>query len=526
MQNGMYDAAYFLRWGIVPSHYLWDTQHLFHSWYSELPKRLDFITAFSIVDVRFWKDDGKSGNLQDFYRYNALDGWATLNTFLALVQDMPEWAWKNYFIEFPLVFPSFQCAMEGFLLDQKKFTEVREQKEIETEALKEKIQTQVGAPGYNPNSSQQTVKLMKVLGAKDATSAEEKELKKLQATTPFNNLILINVIKYKKEKKLLSTYFQESKVWHGRIYYSLNPAATDTARLASRESAYDCGLQIQNILRGDTVKQCFMADTGWKLGTGDFPQSEARCVAYLSGDEKLLELVESDKDYHAWNAQEFFGIPYEEIWDTTNNCVKNKVIRDLSKRTNHGANYNMGAQVMLDTMGPEYVQAAKQLLKLPADWSLLNVCQFLLDRYAATYPRVKNDWYQSIVHRVETTHLLTSPLGWVRYCFGNPGRSKPDLNAYVAHEPQNLSVALINKAFYRIWLELQVRKYRGLFRLKAQIHDEILFQYRPEIEADLIPEVKQMMTIPTKITDVGGKTRTMIIHPQMSWGKQYWSQLK
>jgi hypothetical protein len=42
-----------------------------------------------------------------------------------------------------------------------------------------------------------------------------------------------------------------------------------------------------------------------------------------------------------------------------------KDLRDLSKRTNHGANYNMGGSVMLDTMGPKRVAQAKLVLKLP-----------------------------------------------------------------------------------------------------------------------------------------------------------------
>ena len=78
MQNGLYDNLYFMRWGIPVRAWLWDTYHFFHSWLSELPKDLAIVSAFSVRNIRYWKDDGKTGNLQDYYQYNARDSWATL----------------------------------------------------------------------------------------------------------------------------------------------------------------------------------------------------------------------------------------------------------------------------------------------------------------------------------------------------------------------------------------------------------------------------------------------------------------
>src|SRR5690606_21352936 len=132
-------------------------------------------------------------------------------------------------------------------------------------------------------------------------------------------------------------------------------------RLASTESSFWCGLQIQNIPQGKAVKGWIEADEGWEFAGGDYAQSEARCVGYLSGCTALIDLVESDKDYHSWNAHKFFGVPYEEV---------DKPLRNLSKRVNHGSNYNMGAAVLLDTMGPKNVAEARILLKLPARWTL------------------------------------------------------------------------------------------------------------------------------------------------------------
>jgi len=52
----------------------------------------------------------------------------------------------------------------------------------------------------------------------------------------------------------------------------------------------------------------FCAPEGFYLGEADGEQAEARDTAYLSGDKNLIDVVESDKDFHAINVERFFGI--------------------------------------------------------------------------------------------------------------------------------------------------------------------------------------------------------------------------
>lgn len=524
-QNGLYDNTYFARWNCPVSNWLWDTQHLFHSWLSELPKRLDFIAAFSVRKIRYWKDDGKSGSLDDYYRYNALDCWATLNTLLGVVKDIPEWGVKNYLIEFPLVFPCLHCGLEGFKVDEERMKEAGQEADKELQRDLARLRFIISEPEFNPGSPLQTLKLFKVLGL-SLDSTDKAAMLKAKASSTFNERILDFVTSYREKAKLLSLQLDLEKIWNGRLFYSLNPAATDTGRLASKESAFWCGYQIQNVTRGSAVKQCLVADEGWELVEVDKSQSEARCVGYLSGETKLIGLVESGKDYHSWNAQEFFGIPYEVIWDVKKNKVILKEIRDLSKRTNHGANYNMGANVMLDTMGPKNVLQAKIFLKLRVSMRLKDVCQFLLDRYSATYPRVKGLYYQSIIKRITLSGMLVSPLGWSRKFFGKPAQNKQDLNAAVAHEPQNLSVGIVNREFFRIWESSVYGKLRGRYRLKAQIHDSILGQYRSGDNE--VPRLikEEFMNTTVVVKGVDNVERKMFIPSEAAYGGTRWSELK
>ena len=540
-QNGLFDNSYFLRWGAPVSNWIYDTFHLFHSWLSELPKRLDFITSFALRDVRYWKDDGKTGNIQDLYRYCALDGWATVNSLLSILATAPDWAIDNYVNhEFPLVFPCITAAMEGLECDLEEFKKIKIKKEAAAEKMLQRIQTMVGDSSYNPNSSKQNSKLFTLLGCSDLIKQEHLTkqenarrgtgkipMLKAKARHPLNNKVLTDIEDYKKEAKQIGTYFEESKLWHGRIFYSLNPGKTDTGRAASEESAFDCGWQIQNIPRDDlSFKQCVLAPSGWFIAEADKAQSEARCVGYLSGESKLIDLVESPHDYHSWNASAFFGVPYPEIYNEEKKKTLDKPLRDLAKRTNHGANYNMGAGVMLDTMGPSKVASAKITLKLPRTFSLKQVCQYLLDQYNKEYPGIKGRWYESIISRIVTTGKLVSPFGWTRRFFGDPKNNKQHLNSAVAHEPQNLSVAVINKEWYRIWRETIYGKLVGRVRIKAQIHDSLLFIYRALSDAEA---VVSMMDQKVKIKGADGVERTMFIPSDLSTGKEptrRWSDLK
>lgn len=537
-QNGSYDNVYFLRWNCPVHNWLHDTQHLFHSWYSELPKRLDFLASFAIRDVRFWKDDGKSGNLDDLYRYCAYDSWATVNAYLALLAEVPDWAVANYYQEFPLVFPGITAAMEGLDIDVPRFMQIATEQEKAVHASRQQITKWLGCgtyipgdkknPGFNPNSSQQVTKLFELLGCGHLEGTGKAQMMKAKAAHPVNDFILSKVTEYREAAKELTNYFVEEKLWNGRLYYSFDPSGTDTSRLASKESAFWCGFQIQNVPGGDTVKSCIRAPEGWFLAEADKEQAEARCVGYLSGEESLIALVESSHDYHSWNASQFFGVPYESIYDEANRKVLDKELRDLSKRTNHGANYNMGPAVMLDTMGPKKVAQAKRVLKLPAHWSLTRVCEFLLEKYSATYPKVKRDWYRHIINEIAITKKLVSPLGWTRYFFSDPSKSKPALNAAVAHGPQNLNVAILNREWYKIWRETIYGSLRGRVRIKAQIHDSLLFIYRKLEDAHA---VLAMMSTAVPVKGADGVVRTMLIPTALSTGKggklaTRWSELK
>ena len=542
MQNGMYDTTHLLTYNLPITNWRWDTLGMMHSWYSELPRRLDFIAAFMLRDAVYWKDEKKSTSLFEKYQYNAKDTYNTACIFLAWISEAPDWAKKNYLITFPEVFPMLHCGLEGILVDENKKAEIKLAQETILDNALQAIRTGLGVPDFNPNSPKQLQRMCKVLGVKDFKSTDAKDMQKYTKGNPLMAWVVPKIIEYKKSMKLLSTYIN-SNLYGNRLLYSLNPFGTETARTASKAShlyifhpnrsgaaAFESyGTQVQNL--PPYAKKMMKADEGWLLFEIDKSASESWCTAALSREEKLWTTLTTKEDFHCANASMFFGIPYEELYNVATGEKLNVPLRNLAKRVNHGANYNMGASVLVETMGEANIFEARRLILLALEAhnlqhtyqykslqlskQTIQIATYLLSLFDRAYPAIRGRWQQEIIREVLTTNKLVSPSGWTRYCFGNPSANKLDLNAYVAHGPQHLSVKLVNKSLIDIWRELALPLGNKL-RLKAQIHDSIFGQYKIGCE-EVVHQAEKLMRVP--IT-VHGKE--LLIPNDIELNKEFW----
>ena len=552
-QNGKYDNAYLCRFNAIIYNWLWDTAHLFHCHYSELPKDLAFLNAFFIRTAMYWKDLAETNDLMEYYRYNALDTWATANVWMVQLLSMPAYAQKNYVIEFPLVFPCHLSEMTGMQRDTEILEVARTQITDMIASKSSSLDTMLAVKNFNVNSPPQIKQMLHVLGCKDLPSGDEKNLRKAMFRHPLNNRIIHQIVGVAGSReapdmgirglrKLKSTYLRTdaditktskggSKDFNGRILYAINPHGTDTSRLASSEHHFWCGFNIQNQPRGREVKQTIVADDGFLFAECDLEQAESRDTAFISGEESLISAVTGTRDFHSVNTSKFFGVPYESVYDDGAKKVINKILRDLAKRTNHGANYNMGPEVMVDTMGLEKIYQAAALLKLPKTWTPKQIAEYLLECFHTTYPGLKGTYYPGVVKDVLTTNMLVGATGWTRYCFGDPTKNKRILNSYVAHPPQSLNAQVLNKAYLKVFYDVAIHpEHWRNFKLCTQIHDSILFQFRIG-HGYLMDMVKDAMEIPVTVRGYDGKIRTFTVPAALKAGKdklgvKYWSDVE
>jgi hypothetical protein len=527
-QNGRFDILHLLHWDIPVRNWYWDTYGMFSCIYAELPRSLDYIASFCIKDILYWKDESTG----DLLLYNAKDTYCTLKVFLWMVKRMPAYAKANYNKIFKIVFPAISCEFEGILVDKQVRIQMENNQRRVIQKEYEDLNYILGTQFFNPASPPQVKSLLKFLAPNQKIeSSDVTAVAAIADRHPLNAVILSKMTNYRKSLKMFSTYI-DANLWNDtRITYSIDPFGTDTGRSACRASSFyekkndsednniyiHYGVQVQNI--PPYFKECLRAEENFLLVEMDKSQAESRCTAYLSQDIKLMEVVETSPDFHCTNASMFFGIPFELMYDIKTSKVLNKEIRQLSKRVNHGANYNMGAWKLVDTMGEKNIYKAKSLLKLSYKYTAIDVAEYLLRCFDKIYPRVRHDWQAELINEVEVTGMLVTPDGWTRKTFLNPRENKNDLNALVAHSPQHLNIALVNEGFFRIWYELEDPH---KFRMKAQIHDSVLFQVHKDY-LHLIDKAREIYDATSRITVHG---RELFVPSDVSTPSIYWKENK
>lgn len=518
--NGLYDNAWLLRFNAPVNNWAFDTYGLMHSWYVELPRSLAATSALVLRNHMYWKDESES-NMKE---YCAKDCHATAWSCIAMIQQMPDWAKKNFLITFKKVFPALTCNLEGWAENEERSRELWQKykdKIVEDQLWWDRAVV----PNFNTGSPPQVKKLMANILGMPLKSTDKKSLEGQLHKHPMWRMFIEKLFETRHSKKADSTYMN-IELFCGRVLYGIDPFGTDTSRSACKASPFWCGTQIQNI--PVYAKYKFEFDQGWNGVAIDNEQSESRTTAYITGDEALIDAVENSKDFHTRNASRFFGIPEEELWEmkTSNPDLYKKYRNKIGKRVNHGANYNMMENTLIATMTPLGIIEAKAALKLPAKWTFKQVASYLLQCFDQAYPKIRSKepggYHRYIIDTVRNEHKLTTPNGWTRYTFLNPGpepENKLDLNALVAHLPQGWSVQLIDKAFFKVWHELQIT--RNMIRVKAQVHDEIIYQVRPEHEAESIAYASKVMAEPQEVNG-----RIMVIPNAPKGNARFWNDLK
>ena len=532
MHNGMYDCTHSIIYGAPPNNWVLDTMAMAHSEFSELPKTLDFVASMILPDYCQWKSESeeasKAGDIRRYWAYNAKDTWTTARLTLHYLQNLPAYARKNYQEQFKLVYPSLYCSFEGFLIDQKVRTEIRKKELTRLDNSLASLRKMLADPKFNPGSWQQVGKYVyDILGAVDprigmkktpsgkkvriTRGTDEKNLSAVGSQHPILLRVTDAIINYREARKAVSTYMDFSQK-NGRLLYSLNPFGTESCRMACQSSSLWCGTQVQNI--PSYAKEMLVADDGFLIGEPDLSQSEARCTAYLSQDLKLIAALENtEKDFYRTLGTLFFGIPYENVTTEFRNKILKKIV--------HGTNYMMGAQTFIENAGTQNLLDATESLgvkisleqKPPKGYiTLKEFANTLLESYHVPFHRVR-EWYQEVKNEIVTTKKLKSPLGHTRFFFGDVVKNYRAFNSAVAHAPQNLSVSVLNKGFWKLWQ--LVKKHNGNFRLKAQVHDSAPFQYR-EGKPEILLEVIEALDNPVIVHG-----RTLRIPTDMKVGKSW-----
>jgi len=133
----------------------------------------------------------------------------------------------------------------------------------------------------------------------------------------------------------------------------------------------DDKVNLQNLPRNSTLKYAMIAPAGYVILDSDSSQIEARTLAWLAGQNDLVQAFENGEDVYKIMASAIYGKPESEI---------TKEERFVGKTTILGAGYGMGAakfQAQLKNFGVEIS---------------LDEAKRIIDTYRLTYPQIVELW--------------------------------------------------------------------------------------------------------------------------------------
>jgi len=345
---------------------------------------------------------------------------------------------------------------------------------------------------FNLNSSQQLGELLfdkmnlpfhKRTKKTKSYSTDNEVLEELK-----NVPIIASIIEYRTYKKLLSTYIiglMESVDTNHRVHTSFNQTVTATGRLSSSNP------NLQNIPVGETgginVRDAFVSENDLLLLAADYSQIELRVMAHFSQDPNLLEAFKNDFDIHQHTADTVFG---NDLFSDA------KEKRRRAKIINFSVLYGSGPFSLSKELGVGYKEAKEFIDMYFEKYS--GVKRFIEDVIAAAEkePEVK-----TISGRRRDIPEIASANKTVK-----ENGKRMAINTII----QGSAADIIKIAMLNIHKQLKASRLKS--RLLMQVHDELVFEYPPEEEAELCRIVRSEMEnagqlqVPLKVVLKKGKT--------------------
>lgn len=296
------------------------------------------------VRAEFYPNLGKMGvseqPIDEVAKYLAKDVWYTYLYYrdnIKLINKNPELL-ETFNVEMDLYPVLMDMELNGIKIDEELLRAKGQQLDEERAATAGRIWSICGEqfPISNP-----TMKRKYLFGAKkdggqglkpltytSKTNAPQLNQSTLEHYASENELAAL-MLEWTEKDKIIGTFIEglTDKLVNGRLHTSFNQHRTVTGRLSSTSP------NLQQIPRGDTIRDAFTSDEGHLLVVADYDQVELRCAASLSNDAEMVRVFKENLDIHAQAAAAMLNIPLEEV---------TKEQRQVGKTQNFGTLYGAG----------------------------------------------------------------------------------------------------------------------------------------------------------------------------------------
>lgn len=300
------------------------------------------------------------------------------------------------------------------------------------------------------------------------STAKKKDTKKSREFAEF----LENYQRFKEIKKLLGTYVdkipqvKEPKI--NAVYTTYNQYGAKTGRFSSSDTVSK--INLQNIpSKEKRIRKIFKARDGYKLVGGDFSQIEPRVLAFLSGDESMINAYKEGKDLYAIMGSQVYQLPYEdcrEFYPDGTVNAEGKHRRTTMKSVLLGIMYERGATAI----GEQFNKSA--------EWA-----QQLIDNFYKSFPKI-NQYRLKIENMAETYGYVTTITGRKRRLPDMQLEDKDDYRYQEAHRQslnsviQGSSADIMKLSMIAIYND---PRYKALdCHMIITVHDELIMEVPEE----------------------------------------------
>ncbi len=440
-------------------------------------------TEASPEDVRkaslmFWVIDSNKTNpsIDDLLSYTRTktitDAIQALEKIIA--DQNLTYVWEE--IEKPLMSITDQMREVGIQVDVAVLKKLSEKHHKTLAELEAKIWKEAGEE-FNIASPKQLGEILFVKmgisikgqkkNASGGFSTKESELEKMKEEYPIAGYVL----EYRELAKLLGTYIDtipQMVDGGGRLHASFLQNGASTGRMASANP------NLQNIPNktdiGREIRTAFVAKKGSVLMAFDYSQIELRIAAFLSSDQKMIEIFKNGQDVHTEVASRVFGVKPSEV---------TKTMRSHAKTINFGVMYGMGVNALRANMGVGKEEA-----------------QEFLDGYFNTF--------SGLAEYLEKVKRETAQKGYTETFFGRR-RYFPEIHSklpFMKAQAERMAINapiqgteadVIKLAMIHIDQYLKKEKLDTKVHLLLQVHDELVYEVEKDVVEKIAPAIRQLM---------------------------------
>lgn len=327
-----------------------------------------------------------------------------------------------------------------------------------------------------------------------ARSTRESELEKLRDTHPIVPLLF----EYRELQKLLSTYIDTIPALvdkDGRLHAHFLQAGSTTGRMSSQ------GPNLQNIPikteLGRAIRKAFIAEKGFVLASLDYSQIELRIAAFLSGDQKLIEIFTKGEDVHTAVASEVFEVPLDKV---------DKEMRRKAKVINFGILYGMGVNALRQNLGEGTDRAEAQKFYNEYFKKFSGLANYLNNTKAEAQ---RKGYTETFFGRKRYFEGINSKLPFIKAM-----AERMAINAPI----QGTNADIVKIAMKRVDDYFILEKIEKDAYLILQVHDELVYEIKENIAKKVVAKIKEIMESVIDPKDIKGIKAVANFAIGSNWG--------